>query len=143
MPTDQFDTSFITLTNYNIQRNSVLCHPLPTRPLTHNNEASTVPDYWKFESLPSLLHRSTVEPLLPDYGRIDSQLSPMIWICSYFGDFFQSTACNATRFGECSSTMLDRLWYLYSYIYNLFSSNTTTIIVPIIFCCCCYIDANY
>ena len=35
-----------------------------------------------------------------------------------FGCFSQSTACIATRFGECSSTLLDKLWYTYSYIYK-------------------------
>ena len=34
------------------------------------------------------------------------------------GDFSQSVACIATRFEECSSTLLDKLWYLYSYINN-------------------------
>ena len=45
---------------------------------------------------------------------------------STFGveDFSQSFACIATRFGECSSTLLDKLWYLYLYIYS-----TTTIIL--------------
>ena len=46
--------------------------------------------------------------------------------------FSQSNACIATRFEECSLTMLDRLWYLYSYIYNQVSSNTPTIIIPIL-----------
>ena len=48
------------------------------------------------------------------------------------GGFSQSTAYIATRFRECSLTMLDRLWYLYSYIYNQVSSNTSTIIIPIL-----------
>ena len=43
------DTSSIAITHYNIQRNSILCRPSPTRPLTHNNEASTVPDYGSVE----------------------------------------------------------------------------------------------
>ena len=50
----------------------------------------------------------------------------------YFGCFSQSVACIATRFGECSPTLLDKLWYLYSYIYNTVSSNTTTLIIPIL-----------
>ena len=114
------DTSSIAITNYNIQRNSILlCHQLPTQSLTPpNNEASMLPDYGRVELLFSLLYRSTVGPLIPDYGRIDSQLTPMNWICSYFGDCSQSTICNATRFGECSSTLLDKLWYTYSYIYK-------------------------
>jgi len=43
---------------------------------------------------------------------------------SYFDAFSQSTACIATGFGECSSTLLDKLWYLYSYIYK---PTTTTV----------------
>ena len=38
-------------------------------------------------------------------------------------DFSQSIACIATRFRECGSTLLDKLWYTYSYIYK----PTTTI----------------
>ena len=49
---------------------------------------------------------------------IDTQLPLLNRICSYFGDFSQSTACNATRFEEFSSTLLDKLWYTYSYIYK-------------------------
>ena len=45
------------------------------------------------------------------------------------GDFSQSIACKATRFRECSSTSLDRLWYLYSYIYDRVSSSTTPLII--------------
>ena len=87
----------------------------------------------RIESLWNLLQRLLVEPFLPKLvGRIDSQLPLLNWICSYFGNFSQSTACNATRFGECSSTLLDRLWYTYSYIYHRASSNTTTIITRIL-----------
>ena len=57
-------------------------------------------------------------------GRIDSQLPSLNWICSYFGNFSQSTTCIATRFGEYSFTLLDKLWYTYSYIYK---PTTTTI----------------
>ena len=31
--------------NYNIERNSIVYHQLPTRPLTSNNYASTLPAY--------------------------------------------------------------------------------------------------
>ena len=112
-----------SVANYNIQRNNIL-------DIDTNNEASTLPDYGRVESLCPLLQRLTVESLLPDYGGIDSQLPPLNWICSYFGDFSQCTACSATRFRECSSTLLDKLWYLYLYIYNRASSNTT-IIIPL------------
>ena len=62
-----------------------------------------------------------------------------------FGCFSQSVAYIATRFGECSSTLLDKLWYLYSYIYHRVSSNTYHNInnSDIIISCCCYIDATY
>ena len=40
------------------------------------------------------------------------------WLCSKLGYFSQSTACITTRFRECSLTLLDKLWYLYSYIYK-------------------------
>ena len=39
------------------------------------------------------------------------------------GDFSQPIVCIVTRFGECSSTLLDKLWYTYSYIYK-HTSNT-------------------
>ena len=63
--------------------------PSLTQPLTPNNEASTLPDYGIADLLPSLLHRLTIEPLLPVYGRIYSQLSPLTWICSCYGVFSQ------------------------------------------------------
>ena len=48
--------------NYNIQHNSMLGN-------TYNN-ASSPPDYGRVELLCPLLQRSTVESLLPDYGRL-------------------------------------------------------------------------
>ena len=90
--------SYNSVANYNIQRNSIiLCHQLPTQPLTPNNKASTLPHLvGRDKSLCHLLQRSTVEPLLPTtFGRIASQLPSMNWICSYFGDSSQSTAYNA------------------------------------------------
>ena len=49
-----------------------------------------------------------------------------------FGCFSQSTACITTRFGECSTTLLEKLWYLYSYIYHQASSSSTIVIIPIL-----------
>ena len=109
--------SIAVVANYNIQRNSIICHRSPTRPPTNNN-ASTLPNYGYVESLCLPLQRSTIDPLLPDYEILGPQLPPATWICSYFGNFSQSAACIAVGFGECSSTFLDKLWYLYSYIYN-------------------------
>ena len=72
----------------------------------------------RVNSLWNLLQRLTVE---------SSQLSLLNRICSYLVNFSQSNACTVSRFGECSSTLLEKLWYLYSYIYN-----QATIIVPIL-----------
>ena len=70
-------------------------------------------------------------------------LRSLIRIYFGFNYFSQSIDCTATRFGECSTTLLDKLWYLYSYIYDCVSSSTTTIIIFFIILCCCYIDATY
>ena len=56
-------------------------------------------------------------------GHSNYNLRSLFQIYFSFGRFSQSVACIATRFGECSSTLLDKLWYLYSYIYK----PTTTI----------------
>ena len=63
------------------------------------------------------------QQLLVLTSQFDGNLRSLIQVYFSFDDFSQSTACNATRFGECSSTLLNRLWYLYSYIYK----RTTTI----------------
>ena len=99
-----------------------LSHPSLTRPLTNSNNASTLSIRGYVESLCPLLQRSALDPPLCESGG-NSQLPAMNWFCSYFGNFSQSTACNAVGFGECSSTLLDKLWYTYSYIYK----PTTTI----------------
>ena len=62
------------------------------------------------------------------------QLPSLSWVGSYFEGSSQTTACNATGLGECLfSTALDRLWYIYSYIYHQISSNATTIIFLLFF----------
>ena len=111
------NTSPIAVTHYNIQCASILHKQLPTT----NNKASTLPKSdGRIESLWNLLQRLTDESLLPKSdGRIDTQLPLLNFICSYFENFSQSTAYIATRFGECSLTSLDKLWYTYSYIYKL------------------------
>ena len=142
------NTSSIALTNYDFQPTSRLIIQLPIEPTlpkfwrfvtqllsTTNNKASTL--LICFERVNSLwfpLQRLSVDSLLPNSGRIDTQLPSMNWVCSYFEGFSQTTACTATSFWECSSTLLDRLWYLYSYIYepttiqsgNLYILNFTT-----------------
>ena len=115
------DTSSIAITNYNNQCTSIL-HKLSTivasmlpksivQLLSTNNKSSLLPkSLERIGSLCHLLQRSSVEPLLPKLlGIYGSQLPLLNRICSYFSNFSQSAACNATAFGECSSTLLDRL----------------------------------
>ena len=109
------DISSIAITNCNLHPISKLQSaiedstlPLPT--LTLKNQRSLTDDSLWFP-----FQRSSVDPSLINRGL---QLPSMNWVCSYFEGFSQSTTCNAIRFGECSLTLLDRLWYLYSYIYK-------------------------
>ena len=46
-------------------------------------------------------------------------------ILLFFSWLSQSTVCIATRFGKCTLTFLDKLWYLYTYIYDRFKSIAT------------------
>jgi len=128
------DTPSIALTNYNFH---------PTSKLQSTIEDSTLPlptlipktqrfdrDACRFVPITTMLTTCGVLGLnchhpspIDDSLRFPFQRSSVDWVYSYFEDFSQSTACNAIRFGECSSTSLDRLWYLYSYIYK----PTTTI----------------
>ena len=73
-------------------------------------------------SIQQLLH------LLPAEGDIPNKNNQrsLDQLCFSFDDFSQSTACIITRFRECSSTLLDKRWYLYSYMY-----------------CCCHINDKY
>ena len=41
------------------------------------------------------------------------------WACAYFDDVSQSTACITSSFGESTSTLLNKFWYTYSYIYKI------------------------
>ena len=75
----------------------------------------TVPPVNVFESL------NTPISLLPGAQPVPSATSDLDFnerLAIGVGDFSQSIACIATRFGECSSTSLDKLWYTYSYIYK-------------------------
>ena len=60
----------------------------------------------------------------PRGGHNSNNLQLLIQVYFSFGDFSQSITCITTRFGECSSILLDKLWYNYSYIYK---PTTTTI----------------
>ena len=117
-PTDRLniasiDTPSIALVNYNIQSTNIESTELP--------QESTDPVITLSRSLqlPTELPQESTDPVI--------KLRSLNRLCSYFGCFSQSIACIVTRFGECSTTSLDKLWYLYSYIYRFISSNTTTI----------------
>ena len=125
------DTPSIAVANYNVQHTVISNKHLPIDPLlpaygrivsqptSTDKKVSILPNtFGRFESLLNLLQRSTVDPFLPAYGRLDPQLTSLNQIYHYFGNFSQSTACNAIRFGECSLTSLDKLWYTYAYIYK-------------------------
>ena len=124
-PTDQLniatiDTPSIILANYNIQPTNIASFELPPESMD-----PVIKLLRSLQSPTELLPEST-DPVIKLLLSLD-------WLCSYFGCYSQSIACIATRFGECSTTSLDRLWYLYSYIYKLFSSTTTTLISTILF----------
>mmetsp|Transcript_32062 Transcript_32062/g.32470 ORF Transcript_32062/g.32470 Transcript_32062/m.32470 type:complete len:177 (-) Transcript_32062:648-1178(-) len=121
--TPLIDTPSIAVNNYSIHINNISYKQSPIEP--YRIQLSTTDNESPSSSIHNPYHRLSVEPY-----RI--QLPSLNWMCSYFGNFSQSTACIATRFGECSCSLLDRLWYLYSYIYRRVSSNTTTIIVPLL-----------
>ena len=73
---------------------------------------------------PLLIHYHDIryrnQSLSDGYDQYQHRLDLMYF---YVGYFSQSNACIATRFRECSSTLLHKLWYTYSYIYK----PTTTI----------------
>mmetsp|Transcript_33704 Transcript_33704/g.37675 ORF Transcript_33704/g.37675 Transcript_33704/m.37675 type:complete len:191 (-) Transcript_33704:468-1040(-) len=124
LPTSSLiDTPSIAVDNYNIHINNISYKQSPIEP--YRIQLSTTDNESPSSSIQNPYHRLSVEPY-----RI--QLLSLNWMCSSFGNFSQPTACIATRFGECSCSLLDRLWYLYSYIYRRVSSNTTTIIVPLL-----------
>ena len=111
--------------NYNNQQQQSISNECSTV------DSSLIPDTYSLSTESYCGHDDTVLNLIVDSSFNDHFLSPKS-LCDrsltqiYFGfDYFsQSTACIATRFGECSSTLLDKLWYLYLYIYS-----TTTIIL--------------
>ena len=72
-------------------------------------------------NLPQKSLRLSSPEISPPSGHDDNNLQSLIQVYFSFGDFSQSTACVATGFGDCSSTLLDKLWYLYLYIYRLIS----------------------
>ena len=56
--------------------------------------------------------------------RVDSHPPSLNRIYYYSEGCSQSMACIVNRFGECCLTLLNKLWYTYSYIYKV-SSNST------------------
>ena len=151
------DASSIAVANYNFQHNNIsnkhlLIEPSLLATATEGRDVSQPTSIDK-EALPQpsgcikpLLNfhqQLSIEPsLLATEVRVVSQPMLLNQIYHYFGHFSWSTACNMIRFRECSLTLLDKLWYLYSYIYKSISSNTTTIIFTL-FYCWCHIDTKY
>ena len=80
--------------------------------------------------LQQLLHLSPYQFVIASTG---NNKQPLIGICFSFIDFSKSTACNVIRFRECSLTLLDKLWYLYSHIYKRIPLNATTIVFTLLF----------
>ena len=126
------DTPSITFANYNNQSNNLYDHPSlvamvhtisRNHPLRGPMVSISERDFELIQ--PSLtryhVNRQHENPSMSDcYDSHQPRLALMYY---YLGNFSQSTACIASRFGECSSTMLHKLWYTYSYIYK----PTTTI----------------
>lgn len=110
-------TPYITLSNYNIQHKNI----------SYTNGKDLLQECLKNYCIKPLLnpHQQLPTNLLQEcqkschIGLVQSL--NQIW--SYFEYFSQSTVCIATRFGEGNTTLLNKLWYLYSYIYK----PTTTI----------------
>ena len=69
---------------------------LPTGPIQHLLTSIFLPNF----TSSSIRNRST-------------------WPNTYFDDVSQSTGCIASRFWEIVSTLLNKLWYTYSYIYKM------------------------
>ena len=117
--------------------------PLPSHSVANYDHHNTNISTTRSTAIGSLCHdtKSLLPELFTGYNDLDltlkllSLLSPEAepsrhnnnWLLFQFyfpfDDFSQSTACIANRSGECSSTLLDKLWYTYSYIYK----TTTTI----------------
>ena len=119
------DTPSIAVANYDNQYTSMYRQLLITlTPVNHIVHLKDELEYRDFESIQPLLNYYHNNHLKEELTPCDIKQPLLYWIYYYFGDFSQSTACNAIRFGECSLTSLDKLWYTYSYIYK---PTTTTI----------------
>ena len=95
------DTSSIAITNYNFHPTSKLQSPIEDSTLPLPTLTPKTQHYLIDDSLRFLFQRSSVDLSLSTRGL---QLPSMNWVCSYFEGFSQTTACNATSFGECSFT---------------------------------------
>ena len=134
------DTSSIALTNYNIDCTSEFSTPT-IEDSTLINDTLLKLDSLSFPfrySTPTIAD-STL-PLKKNGGlvslsfRFPFQRSSVETV-SCFEYYSQTMACIATSFRECGlfTTALDKLWYVYSYIYIQFSSNATTIMLLLFF----------
>ena len=80
-------------------------------PALRNNIRSNI----EFESLNNT---NSFLPAVRNNVRSDNDLNFNERLTIGEHDFSQSITCIITRFRESRSTLLDKLWYLYSYIYN-------------------------
>ena len=53
---------------------------------------------------------------IPPTGHPGNNKKPLTKVFFSFNDFSQSAACIPTRLRECSSTLLEKLQYLYSFL---------------------------
>ena len=132
-PTDQLinssDTPSITFANYNHQYNNMYepfaCGDVGTyiRKELHNppDEESEFGYFELIQPSANHYHGNHLKKM-----NCDSQRPWLDLMYYYIRNFSQSMACIATRFGECSLTMLHKLWYNYTYIYHHASPNTAT-----------------
>ena len=98
------------------------CHLLLLTPVNHTIHLKEELKNCDLKSIQSLLDYYHTNHLKEELKTCDIKQPLLDWIYYYFGDFSQSTACISTRFRESSSTLLDKFWYTYSYIYKLWST---------------------
>ena len=101
------DTPSITFINYNIQSDNISNKMSPLEPF--KIQLSPI-DKKITTNASNPTQQSPLRPVLPD--SYSASLLTRNYL--YFGNISQSIACIATRFWECSLTLLHKLWYLYS-----------------------------
>ena len=107
---DEFSAPSITVSNYNVLHNGQSLTTIHRRHLKQENIFGA-----SSQQLPTKdQHRYHLKQ--ENISDLESkQPSPSLFRY-YFGYFSQPTR---SRFGESSSTSLDKLWYTYSYIYRI------------------------